>query len=710
MGSLVEVIDESFEDVRNTVFVAVGKNVEESKSLILWTLHNFSGMKICLLHVHQADQLITLQRINDFFDYIYVYNACFWYMPTVDDEFSVHQVIQNEYSLTSSQAGVHMLKVYIEADNVEIGIVQTIKVHGIQWLVMGAASEKLYSKAMSELKSNKAIYVCQQAPISCQIWFACKGHLIYTRRNGSTLPSPHESQDKLVQSLSAVFLERPQGVSSSDLHDRLGYATKDAEKSKQKAFEESIKRWKAEEDANEALNVAEASEKSLAEEITKIKEIEATLTVKTTEIQTIKNQQNQFIKELQMVKDQKQELVDRISNACKTEKELEERIIQAVDLLIKFKDSRDNLQDKLNNTRRHINRLHEESTNLSLAEFYKPSFLEIMKATQDFNQSLKIGEGKRGSVYKGILCHFRVAIKMLPSLGSQGDTEFEHEAEILSRVRHPNIVTLIGVCPETRSLIYEYLENGNLEDQIASFQWYNRIRICAEICSALVFLHGSKPQIIHGNLKLTNILLDSNQISKLSDLGINRLIPNISESDPVTTEFEKISVSSDVYSFGLVLLRMLTGRPVLSVVNDTKCALENENFGTILDLTGGDWPIEHAKELAYLGLRCCEKNQPDLGDEILTKLETMRNLVTVSPVEPENHHRIPSYFVCPIFQEVMKDPLIAADGFTYEADAIKGWLNSGHKTSPMTNLKLDHCDLLPNHALSYAIQEWQQHS
>ena len=58
----------------------------------------------------------------------------------------------------------------------------------------------------------------------------------------------------------------------------------------------------------------------------------------------------------------------------------------------------------------------------------------------------------------------------------------------------------------------------------------------------------------------------------------------------------------------------------------------------------------------------------------------------------------------------MKDPHIAADGFTYEGDAIKGWLNSGHKTSPMTNLQLDHCDLLPNYALYYAIQEWQQRS
>ncbi|KAI7744982.1 hypothetical protein M8C21_003214 [Ambrosia artemisiifolia] len=652
MGSEAEAIEEGieeeFNDVNNTVFVAVGKNVMESKSLILWTLNNFSGMKICLFHVHQSvAQLISLLDDDD------------------DDKLSVHKIL-NEYSLILSQAGVEAGKVWIEADTVESGIVQTIERHCVQWLVMGAASQKLYSKDMSELKSNKAIYVCQQAPVSCQIWFVCKGHLIYTRRNGSTLPSNHRSQDKLVRSFSAMFLEGSQGLSSSDLRDRLEYATKDAEKSKQKAFEESIKRWRAEEDANEALSKAEESEKSLTEEITQIKEMKVTLTTKAQEIETMANQRDQFIKELQMVKDQNPGLVDRISRARDSEKELEERIIQAVNLLITFKESRDSLQDKLDDARRQINRLAkyacEESTDLSHAEFYRPSFLEIMEATQDFNQSLKIGEGKRGSVYKGILRHLRVAIKMLPSLGTQGDAEFDHEAEILSRVRHPNLVTLIGVCPESRSLIYEYLEKGNLEDQIASLQWYNRIQICSEICSALIFLHSSRPQIIHGNLKLTNILLDSNQVSKLSDLGISRLIPNTLSNnepevsvymDPEVLEFGKISVSSDVYSFGVVLLRILTGRPALTVIDNTKRALENGNFGTVLDLTGGDWPIEHAKELAYLGLRCCEKNplnRPDFVDDILPKLETMRNLVTVSSVESEKHQKIPSYFVCPIFQ------------------------------------------------------------
>ncbi|KAI3805790.1 hypothetical protein L1987_21676 [Smallanthus sonchifolius] len=140
-------------------------------------------MKIRLLHVHQSAQSIKL----------------------LDDKFSMHKV--------------HAGKVWIDANNVVTGIGQAIELHGVQWLVIGDASAKLYAK-----------------------------------RNGSTLPSPHESQDKLVQSRSVMFLEGPQRLSSSGLQDRLWYATKDVKKSKHKAFEESIKQWKAEEDANEALN------------------------------------------------------------------------------------------------------------------------------------------------------------------------------------------------------------------------------------------------------------------------------------------------------------------------------------------------------------------------------------------------------------------------------------------------------------------------
>ncbi|GJW06335.1 U-box domain-containing protein 32 isoform X1, partial [Tanacetum coccineum] len=116
-----------------------------------------------------------------------------------------------------------------------------------------------------------------------------------------------------------------------------------------------------------------------------------------------------------------------------------------------------------------------------------------------------------------------------------------------------------------------------------------------------LYIHSSKPPITHGNLFLNNILLDSNHISRLSDLGINHFIP----------DSEKLSVTSDIYSFGFVLLRILTGRPASSVD-----------------------PV----------------NRPNLADDVLSKLEIMRNLFTVSTDESENQRQIPSYFVCPIFQ------------------------------------------------------------
>ena len=83
-----------------------------------------------------------------------------------------------------------------------------------------------------------------------------------------------------------------------------------------------------------------------------------------------------------------------------------------------------------------------------------------------------------------------------------------------------------------------------------------------------------------------NILLDSNHVSKLSDLGINHLIP----------DSKKLSVTSDVYAFGVVLLRILTGISASSVINDVKYALKNGNFGTVLDMPAGDWLIEHVKD------------------------------------------------------------------------------------------------------------------
>lgn len=250
----------------------------------------------------------------------------------------------------------------------------------------------------------------------------------------------------------------------------------------------------------------------------------------------------------------------------------------------------------------------------------------------------------------------------------------------MSKLRHPNIITLIGACPETWALIYEYLPNGSLEDRLncknntPPLTWQTRIRIAAEICSALIFLHSCRPQgVIHGDLKPANILLDAYFVSKLGDFGICRVLPReefsgnntlFCRTDPKGTfvymdpEFlatGEITSKSDVYSFGIILLRLLTGRPALGIVKEVQYAIDKENLKDLLDSTAGDWPFVQAKQLAHLALSCADmnrKDRPDLYTEVWRVLEPMRvsSGVLSLRVGSEEYSQIPSYFVCPIFQ------------------------------------------------------------
>ncbi|XP_028800494.1 U-box domain-containing protein 32 isoform X2 [Neltuma alba] len=482
----------------------------------------------------------------------------------------------------------------------------------------------------------------------------------------------------------------------------------------------------------------EALEKLCADEISRRRELEELLATEKQELQKLKDQQDEIMGELRMIQDQNSALNGQAVESQTVVTELEEKIFSAVELLISFKDKRDKLKIEHSNAVREVNKLRK-FVNMDTeyphgTEFPTFSFLEINEATNDFDPSWKIGEGRHGSVYKGMLRNMQVAIKMLPSYGCQSQLEFQHQVEVLSRVRHPSLVTLIGSCPESRSLVYDYLNNGSLEDHLARKEktplpWQIRISISADICSALIFLHSGRPSIIHGNLKPSKILLDVNFVAKLCDLGISSLVQRSGHSadsnttvdkgneslvyvDPEFLLTGKLTPESDVYSFGIILLQLLTGRPLSGIVRDTKCALEKENLKAVLDTSAGEWPLYQVEQLAYLALRCSEKtplNRPDLLSEIWSALGPLRTSCSNMSLfsTSKKLHRPPSHFVCPIFQEVMKDPYIAADGFTYEEDAIRGWLDSGHNTSPMTNLKLEHTNLVPNYALLSAIQEWK---
>ncbi|XP_059634806.1 U-box domain-containing protein 34 [Cornus florida] len=357
---------------------------------------------------------------------------------------------------------------------------------------------------------------------------------------------------------------------------------------------------------------------------------------------------------------------------------------------------------------------------------------EIEIATDFFSETKMVGEGAYGKVYRCSLDHTPVAVKVLRPDASDKKEEFLREVEVLSQLRHPHMVLLLGACPESGCLVYEYMENGSLEDQIfrrsgrPSLPWFVRFRIVFEVACGLAFLHSSKPEpIVHRDLKPGNILLDRNYVSKIGDVGLAKLISdvvpdNITEyrdsilagtlyyMDPEYQRTGTLRPKSDLYAFGIITLQLLAACHPNGLLLKVENAINNGSFSDILDRSVTDWPIAEAEELAGMALKCSGlrcRDRPDLETEVLPVLRKLADIADASIKLERNNINAPSHYFCPILQDIMDDPHIAADGFTYEHRAIKAWLER-HKVSPVTKLRLQHTMLTPNHTLRSAIQEW----
>ncbi|XP_078433916.1 U-box domain-containing protein 52-like [Wolffia australiana] len=287
---------------------------------------------------------------------------------------------------------------------------------------------------------------------------------------------------------------------------------------------------------------------------------------------------------------------------------------------------------------------------------------EIEVATDFFAERLKIGEGGYGPVFRGTLDHTPVAIKILRPDAAQGRSQFQQEVLLLSCIRHPNMVLLLGACPEYGCLVYEYMEKGSLEDRLMQRQgtppltWQLRFKIAAEIATGLLFLHQARPQpVVHRDLKPGNILLDAHFVSKIADVGLARLVPSAA-ADRVTStagtvcyidpEYQRTGVlctKSDIYSLGIILLQLLTGLPPTALSNRVERTIEEGVFSRVLDPAVPDWPVHEALALARLALRCAElrrKDRPDLNSVILPELNSLREMadqsLVSSPVLPDD--------------------------------------------------------------------------
>lgn len=358
---------------------------------------------------------------------------------------------------------------------------------------------------------------------------------------------------------------------------------------------------------------------------------------------------------------------------------------------------------------------------------------EILSSTSSFDENLKIGMGAYGTVYKCSLHHTTVAVKVLHSEGSHLMKQYQQELEILSKISHPHLLILLGVCPDRGCLVYEFMENGSLEERLLRkhdtppIPWFDRYRIAWEVASALAFLHYSKSDpIIHRDLKPANILLDRNFVSKIGDVGLSTMINSdavlstiYKDTGPVGTlcyidpEYQRtglISPKSDIYAFGMVLLQLLTAKAPMGLPHIVETAIDQDSLTNILDPEASKWPLAETKELAMLALKCtelCRKDRPDLKDEILPALEKLKQVADKTRDSASTTKSPPpNYYLCPLLKDIMEDPCVAADGYTYDRNAIEIWLKETN-ISPMTRLPLAHKNLVPNYALLSAILDWK---
>ncbi|XP_022931778.1 probable serine/threonine-protein kinase PBL19 [Cucurbita moschata] len=307
---------------------------------------------------------------------------------------------------------------------------------------------------------------------------------------------------------------------------------------------------------------------------------------------------------------------------------------------------------------RGVEALETLATPRSIPELYKEkehnlrafTLEELKIATNGFSRSLRIGEGGFGSVYKGKIRlegeqgeEVIVAIKRLKPNSTQGHKQWLAEVQFLGVVSHPNLVKLLGYCSEDgergiqRLLVYEFMSNGSLEDHLFSrsttlLTWKTRLQIILGAAQGLAYLHeGLEVKVIYRDFKSSNVLLDEEFCPKLSDFGLARegptgdrthvstaVVGTYGYAAPEYVVTGHLTMQSDIWSFGVVLYEILTGRRALERNMPTReqKLLEwvkqfpptSKSFKTIIDLQlQNQYNLAAARKVANLADQCLNK-------------------------------------------------------------------------------------------------------
>lgn len=287
---------------------------------------------------------------------------------------------------------------------------------------------------------------------------------------------------------------------------------------------------------------------------------------------------------------------------------------------------------------------------------------EMALATNNFSASMQIGQGGYGKVYKGILNDGTiVAIKRAQEGSLQGEREFSNEIELLSRVHHRNLVSLLGYCDDQgeQMLVYEFMGNGTLRDHLSGrskikpLDFAMRLHIALGSARGIMYLHTeANPPIFHRDIKATNILLDDNFNARVADFGLSKLAPQPDMEgsapghvstvvkgtpgylDPEYFLTHQLTDKSDVYSFGVVLLELLTGmEPITNgknIVREVNMAYQSGMMLSRIDPQMGSYPSECLEPFTSLALSCC-KDETDARPSVVQVVHELEKIIKLMP-------------------------------------------------------------------------------